>query len=212
MPYLHWENKTEFERLRSITKLKREQSEKDVDIGDENATGNYAIEAAKRKDWKGTQKLLWTYLDDKHPLHPRRTLYEYHYHYLSNADERHEARKTRSYRNDLDSKSTEVFPMVDQLWMWILPEIGRSPPTVVTGFPQRSNRNGQSKEPKNTALVSSIISRCRELPAKSIYDLAEIISSQCAGIFLDTTNNRHQRLQFAENYATSIGNIVRLGP
>jgi hypothetical protein len=99
--------------------------------------------------------------------------------------------------------------------MWVFPQAGESPHTVITSFPQRSNRMGQEKEKKKkkkvlTSLVSNILSRCRERPVKTAYDLADVISSVCSRIYFDTTSERHQCLQFSEIFNMSIRKIVRV--
>ncbi|KAK3365337.1 hypothetical protein B0T24DRAFT_432204 [Lasiosphaeria ovina] len=48
------------------------------------------------------------------------------------------------------TKQTEIHAnlptiMVDQLWMWVLPACGASPPTIITAFPQRGIRKATNR-------------------------------------------------------------------
>jgi hypothetical protein len=200
MPYLHWENETELRELRKT--LQEMQGKNRANKRDEYDTGVFAEQAARRSDLNNTQKLLWTYLDDKHPLHRRRTLYEYHDHTLSDYD----------YHDIVDAEAPDkrknmAVPMVDQLWMWILPKYGESPATVVTAFPESSSQNTDDK--RGPQLLSDIVSKCQELPIKNSHDLAAVILSQCSSIFFDNVHVRDTSLQFEEYYATRIKDIVR---
>jgi hypothetical protein len=185
MPYLHWETAEEFEKLKRAMKEKQR------------------LENAKESS-SNMQNLLWTYLDQKHPLHPRRSLNQYYYYY--NSDESTDPRRTNQTGEiEQGPRSKTIMPMVDQLWMWVLPQVGQSPPTLITSFPERSNREKSDVE---TEIVSNIISTCHTLPVRTVNDLAEAISSQCSRIYLNPMDGRHQSLQFLENYMMSIGRIV----
>ncbi|CAI4215799.1 unnamed protein product [Parascedosporium putredinis] len=165
-------------------------------------------------------KLYWRYLEEDHPLHPRRTLDQFYYHTLSDTKERDQDQTCVRYFNkkkgDLEGQTFElrrVLTMVDQLWMWILPACGTAPPTVITAFPQRSDRMA-CKDPKRMpALVSNIVDILRDilrgpLPCPSVEELTEIIATECSRIYFDTMSNRHELTQFLQIYTTSIGDIT----
>jgi hypothetical protein len=198
MPYLHWEWQEELDVIKNTIEAigKCPESTK-----------------PKSQSLNATQKLLWAYLNNKHPLHIRRTLDQYYYHTLKDTEARDKSQTVSRYYEKLegdlnpkDAKKIErAITMVDQLWLWVLPGTENSPPTVITSFPRESDRTGKNA---TTALVSNIISSCRRLSVATAYDLAEIISSECSNIYFDTMNNRCQELQFLEIYTTSIGDIV----
>ncbi|KAI0549208.1 hypothetical protein F4679DRAFT_276641 [Xylaria curta] len=147
------------------------------------------------------------YLGEDHPLHIRRTLDQYYYANSSNLKGRDEDQTSLRYFRDQDISSEEFDPvltMVDQLWMWVLPKCGESPPTIITAFPERSNRNVQ----KPTALMANIVGKCRDLSNWSCYEVAEIIVTECSRIYLDSTSNRNQIVQFLHVYESSIGRIM----
>lgn len=150
------------------------------------------------------------YLDEGHPLHVRRTLDQFYYHTLLDTEKRDgDQTCIRYYNHKLVGKGLKpVLTMVDQLWLWLLPECGGAPPTVITAFPQRSNRIESNKSKAMTALVSNILGRCSELTEWSAGAIAQVIVSECSRIYFDTMSNRHEMLQFSEIYETSIGEIV----
>ena len=203
MPYLHWELQAQqvemkkiMDRTKDDRKPIRERILKDPDL----------------KDHNGTEKLYWVYLDEEHPLHVRRTLDQYYYHTLANTEERDKDQTGIRYHDKhLQSDNRNLKPvltMVDQLWMWVLPACGKSPPTIITAFPQRSNRMTPTGTKQMTALVYNIISSFRETPEWSVDGLARVIAAECSRIYFDTMSNRNESLQFSEIYTTSIGGIV----
>ncbi|CAI4215934.1 unnamed protein product [Parascedosporium putredinis] len=235
MPYLHWELEEEYNKLQDIMKetktilymSKNSKHSKDS-RNSKDSRDSKAKEAhtARMKTALGdarlcsTQKLYWRYLEEDHPLHPRRTLDQFYYHTLSDTKERDQDQTCVRYFNkkkgDLEGQTFElrrVLTMVDQLWMWILPACGTAPPTVITAFPQRSDRMA-CKDPKRMpALVSNIVDILRDilrgpLPCPSVEELTEIIATECSRIYFDTMSNRHELTQFLQIYTTSIGDIV----
>jgi hypothetical protein len=101
--------------------------------------------------------------------------------------------------------------MVDQLWMWVLPENGDATCTVITAFPQRSNRHATERKKRKvvTLLMTNILAASRERPVKSAYQLAEAITSECSRIYLDTSPSRKPCLHFLDIYQNAIYKIVR---
>lgn len=98
-----------------------------------------------------------------------------------------------------------VLTIVDQLWMWVLPKYGPLPPTIITAFPQRSNRDNSKWL---TALVTNILNKCDDLSSRTCYQVADVIVAECSRIYLDSTSNRRPPIQFQDIYRTSIGDIV----
>ncbi|KAI0875578.1 hypothetical protein GGS24DRAFT_454664 [Hypoxylon argillaceum] len=97
-----------------------------------------------------------------------------------------------------------VLTMVDQL-MWVLPKYGPLPPTIITAFPQRSNRDNSKWL---TALVTNILNKCDDLSSWTCYQVADVIVAECSRIYLDSTSNRRPPIQFQDIYRTSIEDIM----
>jgi hypothetical protein len=203
MPYLHWDLQAQQVEMQRIMDKTKE---------DRTVTRQRILEAPDLKDPKGTEKLYWVYLDEKHPLHVRRTLDQYYYHTLPNTEERDKDQTGIRYHDKhlkWDNRDLKpVLTMVDQLWMWVLPACGKSPPTIITAFPQRCNRITETGTKHTTALVYNIISNFRETSEWSADGLARVIATECSRIYFDTMSNRNESLQFSEIYTTSIGEIV----
>ncbi|KAK0657865.1 ankyrin repeat-containing domain protein [Cercophora newfieldiana] len=212
MPYLHWELEEEQNKLKAIMRQKKGLL---VNADGKAEHQKLLSMALARTDLCGTEKLYWRYLDEGHPLHPRRTLDQFYYHTLLDTDNRDEDQTCIRYfmnrETDFTSRNPKmkrVLTMVDQLWMWVLPACGNKPPTVVTAFPQRSNRMGSNTSKSMTGLVSNIIDRFRESVEWSVEELAEVIATECSRIYFDTMSNRNEPIQFLEIYTTSIGEIT----
>jgi hypothetical protein len=213
MPYLHWELESEQKKLQTILKEHRDNRFA-RDEARRTAHQERMKAALEDPNLGGTEKLYWRYLDETHPLHPRRTLDQFYYHMLPDTDERDKdqtvTRYYQAHRDDFETRGlSPVLTMVDQLWMWILPACGKSPPIIITAFPERANRIGQKGSKSTTALVTSIIERFHESMERSVDELARIIPTECSRIYFDTMTNRSQSIQFLEIYATSVGDIVR---
>lgn len=205
MPYLHWERAEEFQTLNAIIderKKKKRSEEMGIPV-DDKRKGTAEIPP------NADVELLSNYLEHNPPLHCRRTLDQYYYHTLPNTSRRDKDQTPmRYFRSKEDTVAPdEIVTMVDQLWMWVLPPCGSSPPTVITAFPQRSLR----KNPQHaTALVSNIIRMFLKLEGdlRSCDSLAEIIASECSMIYLASKSSWDKRLQFLEIYTSSIAQIV----
>jgi hypothetical protein len=206
MPYLHWECAEEVRKHKKILEEnKAENQERSRSVGKDIEERKLAVTGKPMDD---TEKLLWMFLGEDHPLHIRRTLDQYYYPNSSSIEDRDKDQTTLRYFEDqcLDSEEFDrVLTMVDQLWMWVLPRCGSSPPTILTAFPQRSNRKN-SKRP--TALVNNIQSKCRDLSRWSSYDVAKVIVAECSRIYFHSTSNRKKPVEFLDVYRTSIGRIV----
>lgn len=215
MPYLHWELDEEVNKLKEVLKQKQKfLQEHNRTLSSRERQKITRTQAAKKieaGDLNGTEKLYWMYLDEEHPLHIRRTLDQFYYHTFTQTDRRDNDQATHRYykRHPPREKNVrQVSTMVDQLWMWVLPEIGNLPSTIITAFPQRCNRMVSPTSKSTTALMSNIIERSRELSIRSCHDLADIIASECSRIYFDATSDRNLSLQFLEIYTISIGEIV----
>ena len=205
MPYLHWETEDNLDEMKEIIKdHEMAKSGKPTD-------GKNDTRKKKSSDYFKLQGLVRAYLDDKHPLHIRRTLDQFYYHTLKDTDVRDKDQTGSRYHRKFGLKNKNIITMVDQLWLWVLPGFGNSPATVITSFPQRSNRvdsSGKRNDEKFTSLFSNIIAQTQDRPVENGHELAEIISSECSRIYFDTMTDRDRSLQFLEIYATSIGEIV----
>ncbi|KAI1206968.1 uncharacterized protein F4807DRAFT_209818 [Annulohypoxylon truncatum] len=226
MPYLHWERKDEFQKLKRITdkkevKVKVNEGKKEGKMNPleyEEISRKEAIAEIEKLEknpqtrLNGTEKMYWMYLDQQHPLHPRRTLDQYYYHTLDDTSDRDGDQTASRYYNrkqqGVDNKIKEVLTMVDQLWMWVLPPCGQLPGTVITAFPQRSNRIVTDRPKRTTALIDNIMSTCSNMPPRHGYDLARIIAAECGRIYLDRTSRRDDSIQFYDIYSSSIADLT----
>jgi hypothetical protein len=209
MPYLHWETEENVNEMKRI--IKQHEMAKSGKLSD----GQNDTEYEKSSDYLKLQELVQAYLDNKHPLHIRRTLDQYYYHTLKNTDVRDADQTGSRYHKHFKLETKNILTMVDQLWLWVLPGFGNSPATVITSFPQRSNRvdsSGKRNDEKFTSLFSNIIAQTQDRPIENGHELAEIIASECSRIYFDTMTDRDRSLQFLEIYATSIGEIVGSPP
>jgi hypothetical protein len=205
MPYLHWETEENLDEMKKIIK--------DYEVAKGGKSNDDKSDTKKKKssDYFKLQDLVRAYLDDDHPLHIRRTLDQFYYHTLENTDARDKDQTGSRYHRKFGLQNKNIITMVDQLWLWVLPGFGNSPATVITSFPQRSNRvdsSGKRNDEKFTSLFSNIIAQTQDRPVENGHELAEIISSECSRIYFDTMTDRDRSLQFLEIYATSIGEIV----
>ncbi len=207
MPYLHWETEENVDEMKAIIR-QHEMAKEGKEFGIGNHTGK-----KRSPDYHKNQQLIKEYLDDKHPLHIRRTLDQFYYHTLKDTDARDKDQTGARYHESFKLEKSKIVTMVDQLWLWVLPGFGKSPDTVITSFPQRSNRvdsYGRRNDEKFTSLFSNIMAQTQDHPVENGHELAEIISSECSRIYFDTMTDRDRSLQFLEIYATSIGEIVRI--
>ncbi|KAI1382956.1 ankyrin repeat-containing domain protein [Hypoxylon trugodes] len=218
MPYLHWERREEFQKLKKITDekekiLKQRERTKTPSQYEEDSRKEAIEEIERSQGANGTEKMYWMYLDEQHPLHPRRTLDQYYYHTLDDTSERdsdqtaaryYKAREKQFKNNDIK----EVLTMVDQLWMWVLPRCGKAPCTVITAFPQRSNRITRGRPKRTTGLIDNILSTCSKIPPRHGHDLAHVIAAECGRIYLDRTSHRDDSIQFYDIYSTSIADLT----
>ncbi|GAW27420.1 putative ankyrin repeat protein [Rosellinia necatrix] len=142
--------------------------------------------------------LIEAYLNGTPPLHPRRTLDQFFYHGIDTSDRDIDQVVYRfCKRHEIEKK---VF-MVDQLWLWVL---GKD--LVITCFPQRW---GQPKnDPLNVldGIIEETNAKTRP-PIQSVYDLAMLIASRCAGMF-DHSRLDNQDYQFLDMFESSIGVVT----
>jgi ankyrin repeat protein len=134
-------------------------------------------------------------------LHVRRTLDQFFY---PNIDTQTRDQDQVVYRYQTKGQGSERYGtepkifMVDQLWMWIM-----GPNLIVTSFAQRW------EQPKNDPLnvldgiIEDVNSKTRE-PVRSVYDLANIITNRCSGVF-DRHRMGDEEYQFLDMFESSIG-------
>ncbi|KAI0965770.1 ankyrin repeat-containing domain protein [Xylaria arbuscula] len=202
MPYLHWERKDRVDKLKKIW-----MKDKPQNAGQDESRRSSA-QRLSQEGSNNTEKLHWMYLGEKHPLHIRRTLDQYYYSDSSNLEKRDDDQTTLRWFEDQNLDPEEIPPvltMVDQLWMWILPKCGPSPPTIITAFPQGSSMNDPARR---TALVNNIIGKCGDFGSRSSYEVAEVIVAECSRIYFDSMSNRERTTQFLDVFRTSIGTIM----
>ncbi|KAK1752328.1 ankyrin repeat-containing domain protein [Echria macrotheca] len=201
MPYLHWEDRKDFEAREYIINEKKKPKSSD-ESG--MPAGKKKTETDDAPHLNAEKELLSSYLEFDPPLHCRRTLDQYYYHTLANTSRRdNDQTAMRYFRDDSDMKPPMT--MVDQLWMWVLPACGSSPPTVITAFPE----GGLRKYPENgTALISNITETILRLHETSCDAIALVIASECMKIYLEPRTTGDEHLQFLEIYHSSIAQIL----
>ncbi|RYP90967.1 hypothetical protein DL770_002883 [Monosporascus sp. CRB-9-2] len=158
----------------------------------------YVLRAAaallEAMDFDTEERLITKYLNERSPLHPRRTLDQSYYGALKSTGTRdrdqvvYRATKPTfhgcagnlegEYGNcrvcQDDSKKVPRLIMVDQLWLWILDE-----KTIISCFPRRWGK----LRPDTSAIHKAIRMRLRQVrkdEIRSAFDLALIIIDQCS--------------------------------
>ena len=130
-------------------------------------------------------RLLKAYRGIDHPLHIRRTLYQYYYNTISDTAKIDEEQVIMRYLIDL-KLDPKAITMVDQMWLWVLNGVNDKPATVVTCFPQPDDRG--LKDLKDLlAYINDNLSKT-SLSIQTAYDLAELIATTCSEFYLDPGN------------------------
>ncbi|KAI9932054.1 hypothetical protein AWENTII_010375 [Aspergillus wentii] len=131
-------------------------------------------------------------------LHVRRTLDQFFYPNIDThiRDQDQVVYRYQTKGQGRESEDPKIF-MVDQLWMWIMPNF------VVTSFAQRWDQ--PKNDPLNVldGIIEDINSKTRE-PVRSVYDLATIITNRCSGVF-DRHRMGDDEYQFLDMFESSIG-------
>uniref|UniRef100_A0A093V039 Ankyrin repeat domain-containing protein 50 n=1 Tax=Talaromyces marneffei PM1 TaxID=1077442 RepID=A0A093V039_TALMA len=159
------------------------------------------------------EKLILAYMFDEIPLHFRRTLDQYYYYNLLTTEARDTDQVVSRYFKKIwpEDDNENLLLMVDQLWLWILDE-----DTVVTSFPQRWNKSEARTEfdpdPNNDSdIVECIIRQIgknNRRPLEDVFDLAELIVSQCIGTMFEHHDIANEKLRFSDFFEASIGNVT----
>lgn len=110
MPFLHYETNG---------------GRKSLATAIENATKSRLERKSHNEGEKSTpdEKLIQTYLHEKHCMHIRRTLDQYYYHTMKDTSARDEDQVVYRYAKKMwpEVKESDLnILMVDQLWLWIL--------------------------------------------------------------------------------------------
>ncbi|KAH9888725.1 hypothetical protein F4778DRAFT_755098 [Xylariomycetidae sp. FL2044] len=179
MPFLHYETDERRRKMSSAIKCVR--------------AGRRIIENTSRDSL-----LVNAYLNGSPPLHPRRTLDQFYYHGIDTSIRDTDQVVSRyCKRHKVEAK---VF-MVDQLWLWI---IGKD--LIITAFPQRWDQ--PKHDPLNVldGIIEETNAKTRP-PIQSVYDLAMLITSRCAGMF-DRHRLDDQDFQFLDMFESSIGLVT----
>lgn len=87
---------------------------------------------------------------------------------------------------------------------------------MVTSFPQRWNKSEEKTEkdpdPNNDSdMVECIIRQIgknNRRPLENVFDLAELIVSQCIGTMFEHHDIANEKLRFSDFFEASIGNVV----
>jgi hypothetical protein len=110
------------EDLEMFRNLASQKQMPDVDISKEPAQVHEALLQCYKwvlgRSRDPEKYLIGAYVDDRHPLHIRRTLDQSYYYMLDNTRSRNRDQVVSRYGEKLDREP--VVMMVDQLWLWIL--------------------------------------------------------------------------------------------
>jgi hypothetical protein len=123
--------------------------------------GEYLMAAAKvaeTMDYEDDEKLLRGYINEKAPLHVRRTLDQYYFPTLEDTSARDKDQVV--FRNT--GRLSKRVVMVDQLWLWIIDDN-----TIITSFPRRWGRN----KPDSSGIHKSLRDRLKNQKISSINHL-----------------------------------------
>ncbi|KAK1249258.1 hypothetical protein MKX07_002774 [Trichoderma sp. CBMAI-0711] len=215
MPYLHWDEEEAMQgRSQFIA---------------ENSPGALKTKSTKLKSAKEEQ-LLRSYLlqedhcdpNARHVLHIRRTLDQYLYHNLKDTKVRDADQTVHRYQKRLnrEKQDGQEIPltaiMVDQLWLWILPNPSGEAQAIVTCFPSRDwndvgmkateqNRILDSRRTTDVLQITKAYIQQRPSAVQTPYDLAGVVASRCSRALLDHSSDM---LNFAEVYENSISYIM----
>lgn len=119
IPYIHWERKTAVLEMANFLR-------KSVLFGVETGSTNVNYSARRHREDQPQEisikhrDLLYSYLSSRSPLHNRRTLDQYRYYNLLSTTERDQDQLFS--RVVLQDRSVNPVLMVDQLWLWRLPD------------------------------------------------------------------------------------------
>ncbi|KAI1379057.1 hypothetical protein F4677DRAFT_410423 [Hypoxylon crocopeplum] len=179
MPFLHYETDERRRQMSDAIKKVRE--------------GRQLVGRSSRDSL-----IVNAYLNSTPPLHPRRTLDQFFYHGIdTSARDTDQVVYRYCKRHGVEPK---VF-MVDQLWLWI---IGKD--LIITCFPQRWDQPRQDSLNVLDGIIEETNAKTRP-PIGSVYDLAVLITSRCAGMF-DRHRLDDQDFQFLDMFESSIGLVT----
>ncbi|RYP64694.1 hypothetical protein DL771_008651 [Monosporascus sp. 5C6A] len=173
-------------------------------------------------DFDTEERLITKYLNERSPLHPRRTLDQSYYgalkstgardrdqvvyratkptfHYCAESLEG-EYGKCRACQDD--SKKVPRLIMVDQLWLWILDE-----KTIISCFPRRWGK----LRPDPSAVHKAIRMRLRQVrkdEIRSAFDLALIIIDQCSRVMFERPHFGELRPNMISMFAEAIRGVT----
>ncbi|RYP13191.1 hypothetical protein DL765_007018 [Monosporascus sp. GIB2] len=173
-------------------------------------------------DFDTEERLITKYLNERSPLHPRRTLDQSYYGALKSTGTRdrdqvvyratkptlhactdHLEGKYGKCRVCLDnSKSVPRIIMVDQLWLWILDE-----KTIISSFPRRWGK----LRPDPSAIHKAIRLRLRHVrkdEIRSTFDLALIIIDQCSRVSFERPRIGDLRPNMIAMFAEAIRGVT----
>ncbi|MCJ1476515.1 hypothetical protein MMC13_005181 [Lambiella insularis] len=154
---------------------------------------HHTKETMTRPGLSKDEKLIYAYLLEASPLHPRRTLDQYFYS-AGDTEQRDKDQVVYRYcqRHNIEPK---LF-MVDQLWLWVL---GKD--LIITCFPQR----WQQPVDDEFDVMDGIIEDMYHVQVQTVYDLASRITNRCSGLFY--TDRHHEKDRLLDMFETTIGDL-----
>jgi len=208
MPFLHWDQVKLWE--------KRDKIIRDPSLPPPLPILHDPVESRDARLLKASlrdARLLKAYLRDDHPLHIRRTLYQYYYNAVPNKVEMDERQVVIRYSTDNRLKP-KVITMVDQLWLWVLNGVGDKPGTVVSCFPHAKQTDPYGSDGLKDLLdhIHDNLSKASS-SVETAYDLAELIATTCSELYLDPGStlgfeNDQATLQFFDLYEAELSKRV----
>ncbi|RYP79936.1 hypothetical protein DL769_002695 [Monosporascus sp. CRB-8-3] len=186
----------------------------------------YVLRAAaallEAMDFDTEERLITKYLNERSPLHPRRTLDQSYYGALKSTGTRDRDqvvyRATKPTSHDCaenlegeygkcrvcqdDSRKVPRLIMVDQLWLWILDE-----KTIISCFPRRWGK----LRPDPSAIHKAIRMRLGQVQydeIRSAFDLALIIIDQCSRVMFERPRFGELRPNMIAMFAEAIRGVT----
>ncbi|KAM7200610.1 hypothetical protein V8F33_003815 [Rhypophila sp. PSN 637] len=192
MPYIHWETmETMLKMSLTIDMIRKHQTQEN-----EEPTRDQRQEV-----------LLYHYLDRPNPLHIRRTLDQYRYYNLEDTTARDKDQLfCRVFSQDPPNNRPVL--MVDQLWLWRLPD-----GTIITNFPARWSLDGSKSSGQDdldrydrTDVFKNIKRKLHYV--KSSNDLISLVVGECFKAYYDPTRQAGTFPNILEIYSNEIGRIT----
>lgn len=148
IPYIHWETEENRADMHLVMEEVREGRKFDLDSISKGIPQRVipeikAIEA--RTDWSKDEKLLWAYLYNNPPVHPRRTLDQFYYHMLEDTEQRDQDQVISRYYHNVWNRVHDLPEDPDEL-EFSRPEVQSQKQRFTLNIPGSDNTFGPTAE------------------------------------------------------------------